>query len=175
MISRGRNHSSEDAQEKQQAHKNLLYFSMKTLCPATHQCSKPVNARMADGRPNLTTQGNVTKYFAHSCVKVSLYMCIHTSSQRINSTLTGITETQPMLSPCVILPLALGFNPILILQSQMIYVFSIPSAGHLYCMWKSRYNCGNWQIETEAESCIICKMWKILTLQDSWGWHIQWL
>ena len=35
-------------------------------------------------------------------------------------------------------------------------------------MRKSRYKCGNWQLETEAESCIICKIWKILTL-----WEVQ--
>ena len=35
-------------------------------------------------------------------------------------------------------------------------------------MWKSRYKCGNWQLETEAESCNICKIWKILTL-----WEVQ--
>ena len=35
-------------------------------------------------------------------------------------------------------------------------------------MWKSRYKCGNWQLETEAESCNICKVWKILTL-----WEVQ--
>ena len=136
-----KNHSSEVHKKKRQKHKNLLYLSMNTALlqvPATHGCSKPISARMTDGRPNPTTQGNVTKYFAHSCVKVSLYMCVHTSSQRTNSTLTGIIETQPMLPPCVILPLAFGCNPILILQSQMIYVFSIPSPGNLCHMWKSR-------------------------------------
>lgn len=54
-------------------------------------------------------------------------MCIHTSSQRINSTLPGITEAQPLLAPCAILPHEFGPNPILILQSQVIYVFSIPT------------------------------------------------
>ena len=35
-------------------------------------------------------------------------------------------------------------------------------------MWKSRYKCGNWQLEIEAESCNMCKIWKILTL-----WEVQ--
>ena len=69
----------------------------------------------------------MTKYLPHSCVKADYYMCIHTSSQRINSTLPGITEAQPLLAPCAILPHEFGSNPILILQSQVIYVFSIPT------------------------------------------------
>lgn len=92
----------------------------------------------------------MTKYFAHSCVKVSLYMCIHTSSQRINSTLPGIMETQPLLPPCVILPHEFGFSPILILQSQMIYVFSIPTLDNLYCVQKSGQKCKNRWLETET-------------------------
>lgn len=69
----------------------------------------------------------MTKYLSHSCAKASYYMCIHTSSQRINSTLPGITEAQPLLAPCAILPHEFGSNPILIPQNRVIYVFSIPT------------------------------------------------
>lgn len=76
-------------------------------------------------KPNKTRE--MTKYLSHSCVQASYYMCIHTSSQRINSTLPGTTEAQPLLVLRAVLPHEFGSNPILILQSQVIYVFSIPT------------------------------------------------
>lgn len=158
MNPSGRNHFSEDAQERQQNYKTLLCLSMKTLWLLTSSCYSCVlsASQYKNGRwrPSLTTQGNVTKYFAHSWVKVSLYMCIHTSSQRIISILLGIIEAQPMLSPCVILPLGFGFNPKLILQSQTIYVSSIPSP---VLSVEKQVQVENWQSEADRKFTN-CKM-----------------
>lgn len=75
-----------------------------------------------------------------------------------------------MLSPCVILPFAFGFNPMLILQSQIIYVFGIPSFGNLYCMWESRHKCGNQQLETEFKTQkIVTLLQESLTVKGSMG------
>ena len=87
----------------------------------------------------------MTKYLSNSCAKASYYMCIHTSSQRINSTLPGITEAQPLLAPCAILPHEFG--------SKSNTNTAEPSdlcLQHSYSVWERRRKHKNWRTDTEV-------------------------
>lgn len=115
---------SGDVQQRVTGLKSLSQMATTDLWPLTSPCcqwvlsaSQPKSGRW-QSKPNKTRK--LTKYFSHSCANAWDYMCIHTSSQRINSTLPEIIETEPSLSPCVILLHEFGSNPILILQSQMV-------------------------------------------------------